>query len=593
MKKTSLKKFLIITYAAIALIVAAVVSGVAIYYIRSSTDMAYSNYEDAMNHGYNTEIKSEVQSSIAVIEHYYNRFKAGELTEEQAKTEAKEAVRKMRYRDDNSGYMWIDASDYSLVMHPILPQNEGQNRYTLQDQNGVMIIQEIMKTADNGGGYNQFYFTKSDGVTVALKVAYSQKFEPWGWVVTTGNYVDDMETEMTEVKNEITGNFSSMVTMIVIVAVVLLIIAVIVSYFEGEAVIVKPLKEIRQMAARIADGDITRDASVKIMNDIGQTAVSLNTAQGNIKELVTNISDVSEEISTALDSFREAFTHMSVSINDVSTAVDDITQNVTSQAEYTRAATEDVEAIGNGIVQTEKEVEQLDSNAQDMQELNDTSTKTLGELVGISEVTRTQILDMYAQAAKTNESAQKIKDAANLINDIADQTDLLALNASIEAARAGEAGRGFAVVAEQIANLAKQSAENVVEIDHVVEELLSNSDQFIHVMEGMQTDVHQQFEYIHAAQSDFNALSSSLKACVSSVGAIDKMTADIEIQRQNITDALTKLNGFAQGNAASTEETSAMAEELAEMVHSSTETIQNLDAHVSNLIENVSKFKIE
>ena len=424
MRKSSLKKFLIITYAAIALIVAAVVSGVAIYYIRSSTDMAYSNYEDAMNQGYNTEIKSEVQSSIAVMEYYYNRFKAGELTEEQAKTEAKEAVRKMRYRDDNSGYMWIDASDYSLVMHPILPQNEGQNRYTLQDQNGVMIIQEIMKTANNGGGYNQFYFTKADGVTVALKVAYSQKFEPWGWIVTTGNYVDDMEAEMSEVKGQIRDNFSSMVMMIVAVAVILLIVAIILSYIESENIIVKPLKQIQQMAARIADGDITQDAAVKTMNDIGQTAVSLNTAQGNIKELVANISGVSKEISTALDSFREAFTRMSVSISDVSTAVDDITQNVTSQAEYTRAATEDVEAIGNGIVQTEKEVEHLDSNAQDMQTLNDTSTKTLDELVGISEVTRTQILDMYDQAAKTNESAQKIKDAANLINDIADQTDL-------------------------------------------------------------------------------------------------------------------------------------------------------------------------
>lgn len=315
MRKSSLKKFLIITYAAIALIVAAVVSGVAIYYIRSSTDMAYSNYEDAMNQGYNTEIKSEVQSSIAVMEYYYNRFKAGELTEEQAKTEAKEAVRKMRYRDDNSGYMWIDASDYSLVMHPILPQNEGQNRYTLQDQNGVMIIQEIMKTANNGGGYNQFYFTKADGVTVALKVAYSQKFEPWGWIVTTGNYVDDMEAEMSEVKGQIRDNFSSMVMMIVAVAVILLIVAIILSYIESENIIVKPLKQIQQMAARIADGDITQDASVKIMNDIGQTAVSLNTAQGNIKELVANISGVSKEISTALDSFREAFTRMSVSIS--------------------------------------------------------------------------------------------------------------------------------------------------------------------------------------------------------------------------------------------------------------------------------------
>lgn len=175
MKKRSLKGVLIITYATIALVVAAVISGVAIYYIRSTTNMAYSDYENAMNHGYETEIKSQVQSSIAVIEYYYNRYKSGDLSEDQAKKEACEAVRKMRYRDDNSGYMWIDDTNYNLVMHPILAQNEGQNRYNLSDQNGVMIIQEIMKKADNGGGYNQFYFTKADGVTVALKIAYSQK----------------------------------------------------------------------------------------------------------------------------------------------------------------------------------------------------------------------------------------------------------------------------------------------------------------------------------------------------------------------------------------------------------------------------------
>lgn len=537
MKKTSLKKMLIITYAAIALIVAAVVSGVAIYYIRSSTDMAYSNYEDAMNQGYNTEIKSEVQSSIAVIEYYYNRFKAGELTEEQAKTEAKEAVRKMRYRDDNSGYMWIDASDYSLVMHPILPQNEGQNRYTLQDQNGVMIIQEIMKTANNGGGYNQFYFTKADGVTVALKVAYSQKFEPWGWIVTTGNYVDDMEAEMSEVKGQIRDNFSSMVMMILIIAVILLIVAIIISYIESENIIVKPLKQIQQMAARIADGDITQDASVKTMNDIGQTAVSLNTAQGNIKELVANISGVSEEISTALDSFREAFTRMSVSISDVSTAVDDITQNVTSQAEYTRAATEDVEAIGNGIVQTEKEVEHLDSNAQDMQTLNDTSTKTLDELVGISEVTRAQILDMYDQAAKTNESAQKIKDAANLINDIADQTDLLALNASIEAARAGEQGRGFAVVAEQVRELADEIKNLIQVISERIKNVEDGTGELSRSLRESEQILDENTENVNSAHDIFE----KIKGKADAVGQVQNNIADAI---QDSTKEVEKISDF-------------------------------------------------
>ena len=108
----------------------------------------------------------------------------------------------MRYREDASGYFWIDDTDYILVMHPILADQEGAYRFELEDPSGVVVIQQIMKTcqSEEKGGFNEFYFTKSDGVTVAPKVAYSQIFEPWGWVVSTGNYVDDMEKDMAEVK---------------------------------------------------------------------------------------------------------------------------------------------------------------------------------------------------------------------------------------------------------------------------------------------------------------------------------------------------------------------------------------------------------
>lgn len=592
MKKRSLRRFLIITYALIASIVSITISAVAIYYIKSSTNVAYNNYENAMNQGYNTEIKSQVQSSLAVIEHYYNKYQAGELTEEQAKYEAKEAVRAMRYRDDNSGYMWIDASDYTLVMHPILPQNEGKNRYTLEDQNGVMIIQEIMKAADHGGGYNQFYFTKADGVTVALKVAYSESFKPWGWVVTTGNYVDDMNLEMADVKDEITSMFGSMVIVVIIVAVFLIILSIIVSLIESNFIIMKPLKQIESMAERMSRGDITQETDVRIMNDIGRTAAALNVAQSNIKELVINISEVSNAINMALSDFDSSFKQMSVSINDVSVAVDDISRNVTTQADFTRTATEDVESIGNSIVTTEGEVQQLDENAQDMQNLSEKSMETLNQLVSISNITKEQIHSMHEQTTKTNESVNKIKDAANLINDIAEQTDLLALNASIEAAKAGEAGRGFSVVAEQIGNLAKQSAENVIEIDNVVEELLSNANRSLEIMEGMTEDIRKQFEYIYTTQKDFSVLNESLKKCIRSVSAIDTMTSNIEIQRQNINGVLSKLNGIAQDNAASSEETSAMSAELSEMVNSSSETIHKLDKSVKDLLENVGKFKL-
>jgi methyl-accepting chemotaxis protein len=592
MKNLSLRRFLVITYTLIAAVVAVVTSGIAIYYVNSATNKAYTEYEDAMNQGYETEIKSQVQSCIAILQYYYDRNKSGELTLEQAQNEAKEAIRVMRYRDDESGYMWIDSTDYTLVMHPILPQNEGNNRYNLEDQNGVMIIQEIMKTADAGGGYNQFYFTKADGVSVALKVAYSEKFAPWGWVVTTGNYVDDMDREMADVKDDISSMSRSMVIMIVIVAVILIIVSIILSLVEGTAFILSPLKKIQQMADRMASGDISQDTDIKRMNEIGKTAEALNKAQDNTRNLVGQILNISSSINKAISDFEASFDQMSTSIGDVSTAVDDISQNIVTQADFTKNATDEVETIGKSIVDTEKEVNGLDDNAQQMGNLSDKSMKTLKELVTISDTTKEQIRNMYDQTVRTNDSVNKIKDAANMINDIAEQTDLLALNASIEAARAGESGKGFAVVAEQIANLARQSAENVVEIGDVVDELLTNSSQSLSIMDEMTEHIKKQFEYIYNTQSDFEQLSNSLKSCMTSVGSIDTMTSQIETQRQKIMSGLNKLNATAQDNAASIEETSAMSAELSEMVNSSNTTIHSLDEQMQVLMEDISKFKI-
>lgn len=592
MKKMSFKSFLILSFAFIAIVVAGAISAVSIYYLTNSIRYSYTTYEEAMNQGYDTEIKSQVESSISLIQQYYDRYMSGELTETEAQYEAKEAIRALRYREDGSGYMWIDSTDYTLVMHPILPQNEGTNRYELEDQNGVMIIQEIMKAAENGGGYNQFYFTKADGVTVALKIAYSELFEPWGWVVTTGNYVDDMDLEMSEVKSTISSMYYSMLTVIIIVVVALILITIIIALFEGK-MIMAPISELQSMAKRISEGDLSQDANILSNNEIGKAAKSLNTAQHNIRELVFNICNVSEGITNALNTFTSAFTNMSNSISNVSVAVDGISQNVNSQADFTMNASSDVDNIGNNILITEEEVEKLDSNAQNMRAANEKSALSLNELVAVNNTAKQQINNMYEQTTRTNESVNKIKEAANVINDIASQTDLLALNASIEAARAGEAGRGFAVVAEQIGGLAQQSASNVIEIGKVLDELLENSSQSLNIMEDIIKHMETQSTYVNATQESYKTLTTDLKTCIDSITSIHSITEDIETQRRNITDELSKLNASAQDNAASTEETFAMTEELSSLVESSTDTIKSLEESVRLLNEDVHKFKLE
>lgn len=307
------------------LVACLIIGIVAIISIRTATTMAVSDYEDAMNNGYNQEIKLQVQSVITILQAEYDKCEAGDLTEEEAKKEAAEIVRAMRYGDAGDGYFWIDDTDYNLVMHPILPDQEGNNRYDLEDQNGVMIIQEIMKVAQSadGGGFNEFYFTKSDGVTVAPKVAYSQIFKPWGWVVSTGNYVDDMQAEMASVENSISSSFVALCIVIAVVAVIMAVISLIVSKVYGNR-ICKPLVKIQDLATRLSDGDLTTPVDVKDGSELGRTADALNVAQANIVELISNISTTSENLAGAIETFNTNFSTMEESIINVSTAVGEI-----------------------------------------------------------------------------------------------------------------------------------------------------------------------------------------------------------------------------------------------------------------------------
>lgn len=561
--------------------------------IKDMSATAYNIYEAAVNSGYNAEIKSEVQCTIFVLQSEYNKFLAGEKTEEQAKEDAKEIIRVMRYRDDGSGYFWIDDTNYILVMHPVLPDQEGAYRFELKDPNGVMIIQQIMKTCqgEEKGGFNEFYFTKSDGVTIAPKIAYSQIFEPWGWIVSTGNYVDDMEAEMAEVRAHLEKAYNSAMMKVYIVFYPVVALALVLAFFYGTH-IVKPLKKMQGFAENLSEGDLTAEIYVKQRNEIGQTADALHIAQKNMQGLIEGIMVVAQGVNKALDDFERVFNNMRTSIGEASKAIDSIANNVSEQAASTDVASDEVVVIADKIEKTGIEVERLDENAKDMQSLSRQSMNTLNHLIEVNNKTRTNIEAMHKQTELTNQSVQQIQGAANLITEISDQTGLLALNASIEAARAGELGRGFTVVADEIAKLAHQSAESVEEINRVVNELLANASQSVNVMQEINSSVDIQVVSLTETQDKFNQLFKELENCVVSVQAIENMTVEMDKQRENVTGSLSELNRLAQDNAAAAQETSAMTVELSDVVDDSNSIIKELEEKVKVLMESVNKFRV-
>ncbi len=578
---------------AIAVLTAIVIGGTAILSIRTLSRSAYLAYETTVDEGYQAEIKSQVQSAIAILQDEYDKFQAGEKTLDEARYDAREIIRKMRYRDDQSGYFWIDDTEYTLIMHPVLAENEGANRYTLEDQNGVMIIQEIVKACQTAekGGFNQFYFTKADGVTVAPKIAYSEIFEPWGWIVSTGNYIDDMNIEKAEMRAYLDKQYKGVLTSVIVVFIITIAIALVAAFISGKAIIA-PLKKIQEFASRISEGNLTTDVDVKSKSEIGQTADALRVAQSNMRQLLLDITDVSQGVNGALDKFDVTFRNMKESISQVSLAAESIAENVTTQAGSTDDASRDVNVMADKISQTDTEVENLDRNAKEMSQISERSMNTLRQLIEVNNKTRKSISEMTEQTEHTHESAQQIRGAANLINEISDQTALLALNASIEAARAGEAGRGFAVVADEIGRLASQSAESVVEINRVVEELQENASKSVETMQEINAAVDQQVESLTETQDVFSRLHRELNICLDSVKLIDGITVELEGQRTNVTQSLGVLSRLAQDNAAVAEETSAMSTELARVADDSNGIVAELGEKVGVLIKNVNRFTL-
>ena len=551
-------------------------------------------YETAKDEGYRTEIKSQIQTSIAVVKWYYDQFKAGKMTEEEAKNYAKEAVRNMRYRDDDTGYMWIDDTNYILVMHPILTEKEGQNRYDLTDQNGVKIIQNIMKSADAGGGYNEFYFTKADGVTVAPKVAYSEKFEPWNWIITTGNYVDDMNAEMKASKTKMKKEFVSMITIFIVSGGVILIISTLLSFFFSMNLI-RGIKRVEGDLKKAADGDLSFEVDKKLQSrrdEIGSIARSLESVKASLARIIGNVANTGDKLMDSSREFSSRFDNITTSIQDTSITIEELAKGATNQAAETGVVGDKIIELGNVINVEKEDVLRLGDSVSAMMEYSEDATKSINTLYRISEVTIGAIGEVYEQTNKNDESARNINKAVEMIKGIAEQTNLLSLNASIEAARAGETGKGFAVVANEIRILAEESSKSAEEIEKIVKILIANVADSVNKMQEVSRNVSEQKQRLEETRTSFNSLHDEICIVEDASKEIGGQTEILDSLKTVVEDAVLGLTSVVEENAASTEEASASMQMLASAIEECTKDTEKLVDMSKKQNEETSKFKL-
>jgi methyl-accepting chemotaxis protein len=564
------------------------------YTLKDIEKTSVEDYENAMMEGYKTEIKSQVQASIAVIQHYYNECEAGTYTEEEAKTLAKETIRNMRYRDDGSGYMWIDDTDYILVMHPILPENEGNNRYDLEDQNGVMIIQNIMKTAEAGGGYNEFYFTKSDGVTVAPKLAYSQLFEPWGWVVTTGNYTDDMQAEMDSMEGQLTTVFSDSISATIIEAVILMIISIIISYLIVQ-MIVKIINRVKDDLEKVAQGNLQITTDAKLTNrkdELGAISKSLQYVIDSLKGMISDVNESAYSVNDCSEDFKAKFSNIEQNVGSIEKAINDIARGATTQTHDAEIVNEKVRDLDNIILKEKDMVNTLKGVVENLTGAANAMLKNIKGLEETSARTQSAIGIVKGQTLKTNESAQDIKEAVSMISNIASQTSLLSLNANIEAARAGEMGRGFAVVADEIRKLSDESGNGVDVIDEAVNVLLRDAENSVEKMNEAEQDLQEEMSTLSETVDSFNELYDLMENVESVSEQINMLAEELISVKDIVASSVTNLAAITEESAAATQETSANMQTVLNLVGDCSGEINHLLDTSNDLKNHVQRFKL-
>jgi hypothetical protein len=560
--KVRTKLVIVMVIALIALALCAVISNTSLSGLGNN---ALDIIENDMRSSYDEQIKAQVDNVISLCQSIYNRYEKGEYTLDEAEKLAADQIRDLRY--GNNGYFWVDTYDGTNVVL-LGNDTEGTNRMDAVDTNGFAYMQAIINAGkQEDGGFTDYVFPREGETESSPKRAYSKAFEPFGWVLGTGNYTDDIDEDVLGVKNEFSSYESNSRMAIIGIAVVMEVILILVLTLIT-ASIVKPLKKSLTHIDEIAQGDFSKEFEqdlLKRKDDFGQLADSLEKMRSEMKELIGEVKSEALEITGMVQEIDTSLQALDDQIENVSAT----TEELAAGMEETAASSEEMNAMSHEIESAAKSIaERSQDGANEADEIRERAVKIKKDTDENDRRTRSiheEINESLTKALEDIKVVDQINVLAKSIMDITGQTNLLALNASIEAARAGEAGKGFAVVADEIRVLAEQSKAAVAHIQEVtgnvtaaVENLANDAERLLEfvgndVVESlggfaeMANSYNSDAANVDSLVTDFSASSEQLLASINGVmDAISDVSKTATEGATGTTDIAEKVGNVVQ-----------------------------------------------
>ena len=585
--KVQTKLIIVMLATIVALVLCAIISSESMKQLQSK---ALETLEADERASYDEQIKQQVDNVISLCQTIYDQYQAGVYTEEEAKKLAADEIRQLRYGD--AGYFWVDQYDGTNVVL-LGNDTEGTNRMETKDANGYQMVKEIIRVGQEAdGGYTDYVFPKEGETEPSAKRSYSKAFEPFGWVIGTGNYTDYIDDQVASIEKDFSSYVTGRMTLFIIstliegIIVVLLLIMIIIS-------IIRPLKKCISSIGVMEQGDFSQamgTALLKRRDDFGKLAASLESMRNEMSGLIGEVKSQATEITRMVQEIDDNIQALDEEIENVSAT----TEELAAGMEETAASSEEINAMSHEIESAAKSIAtRSQDGATEADDIRDRAVgikKTTTENDERTKAIHAEINEGLTKALEDIKVVDQIGVLAESIMEITGQTNLLALNASIEAARAGEAGKGFAVVADEIRVLAEQSKAAVVHIQdvtkNVVESVTNLADGAKKLLEFVGTDVVDSFAgfsdmadsysndagSIDALVTDFSASSEQLLASINGV-----MDAIGEVSKA-ATEGATGTNDIAEKTGVVVEK-AAEIKEKAEAAHHAADKLQQNVEH--------------
>ncbi|WP_446697400.1 methyl-accepting chemotaxis protein [Vibrio agarivorans] len=435
------------------------------------------------------KLEHQVETAISLVNHYKNRT---DLSVEEAKSQALASLAALRYEGNN--YYWITDTSNKLVMHPLRPTSVGNDMTQVRDGAGHHHWQEMSQIARTNGAGGLDYTWLSPQGELLDKISYVSYVREWDWIIGSGLFVSDIEQAFVR-------NIQIQAT-IALVAIALLFSA---SLIIGNS-IVQPINQLLNKLKRISEGDLTQFVGLKRDDEIGQLSKGLAAMQSTMRETLTlsletaekasalseSIASTSEETSTSIASQNQQLEQLSTAMTEMSSTIKDVARNAEQTSERT------------------------DQVSQEALLGRESMNSTLGAVTTIS----SSITETSELMAELKQGVDNIGAVVQVIQEVSEQTNLLALNAAIEAARAGEQGRGFAVVADEVRNLASRTQASTNEVQQTINELYDNADKVLNVMESNNQNIDATTQVANETKVTLDGMMSEMAQANSMVAQI-------------------------------------------------------------------------